>query len=402
MSLVVRDVTGRRDLRTFIRLPAKIHRGHRGWVPALYAEERAYLRRAENRAFSYCDTMLALAERDGRTVGRVMGIVNHRYNGARGEANGRFALLEFGADEEAGRALLERIEAWALVRGMSRLVGPMGFSDQDPQGYLLDGFEHEPPVGTYYNFENVHGVLEGAGYSKDMDYVVYHVDLTGGAPEFYRRIAERALRHGACELREFRRKRDLKPYVVPVLTLMNECFRELYGYHELDEDEIRDLARRFWPILDPRFIKIAVSGRRVVGFNIAVPNLAPGFRKARGRLFPFGLLWLLRAGRRSRQLDSMVGGIRKEFRDKGVDAVLGAATMASAAAAGFTVADSHHELEYNAKVRGEMEKIGGRIAKRFRIYGKDLAVRAGADAGKWAGGAPDGAGKPLGGPRDGP
>lgn len=372
MPLDIQNVLTRKDLRAFICLPAKIHRHHSRWVPPLFVEERKYFSPAKNRAFSFSDAVLALARRDGKPVGRVMGIINHRYNEARLEKNARFAFLEYGDDEDAARALLEHVERWARDKGMSKVIGPMGFSDQDPQGYLLEGFEHEPSIGSYCNFESVNGFLERAGYGKDMDYVVYRVDLTRGVPEFYRKIAERAMRRNVCRLLEFKKSRELKGYIRPVLALMNECFQELYGYHQLDDTEMADLAKRFLPVLDPRFIKIAASGDEIVGFNIAMPNLAQGFRKAKGRLFPLGILWILRAQRRARQLDSLVGGIRKDFRDRGVDAVLGCATMVSAAAAGFSFVDTHHELEYNFKVRGEMEKLGGTVYKRLRIYGKSL------------------------------
>lgn len=372
MSLDVHDVRTRKDLSAFIRLPAEIHRHHPRWVPPLFSEEWKYFRPETNRAFSFSEATQALARRNGKPAGRIMGIINRRYNQARGETNARFAFLECGADEDAARALLGHMEGWARAMGMTRIIGPMGFSDQDPQGYLIEGFEHEPSIGTYYNFENINGILERAGYGKDMDYVVYRVDLTGGVPEFYRRIAERALRRNVCRLLEIESRRELRPHIRPVLELMNECFRELYGYHELDDREMQALAKRFLPVLDPRFVKIAVSGDEIVGFNIAMPNLAEGFRRAGGRLFPFGILWLLRAGRRARQLDSLVGGIRKDFRGRGVDAVLGCATMVAAAGAGFRFVDTHHELEYNFKVRGEMEKLGGSVYKRFRIYGKAL------------------------------
>jgi GNAT superfamily N-acetyltransferase len=374
MPLEIGDVRARRDLRTFIRLPAHLHRAHPRWVPPLYAEEWRYFRPSTNRAFAYSDVVLALARRDGKPVGRIMGIINRRYNEARRESAARFAFLECGADEDAARALLGHVERWAAAKGMSRVIGPMGFSDQDPQGFLIEGFEHEPSIGTYANFENINGFLERAGFTKDMDYVVYRVDLTHGVPDFYRRIAERAMRRGVCRLVEAKRRSDLKPYIRPVLRLMNECFRELYGYHELDDQEMEALAKRFLPILDPRFVKIAVSGGAVVGFNIAMPNLAEGFRRARGRLFPLGLFHLQRAARRAQQLDSLVGGVREDLRGKGVDAILGSATMASAAAAGLRFADSHHELEDNHKVRGEMEKLGGVVYKRFRIYGRSLSA----------------------------
>jgi len=237
---------------------------------------------------------------------------------------------------------------------------------------LFEGFEHEPSIGTYYNFAYILRLLEKEGYEKEMDYAVYRVDLPREVPEFYRKIAERASRKNVCCLLEFTRRRQLKPQIQPVLTLMNSCFEELYGYSALDEKEIQDLSRRFLPVLDPRFIKVAIQGRDVIGFNIAMPNLAEGFRRAKGRLFPLGIFQILRAGRRTKQLDSLVGGIRSDFRGKGVDAIIGCATMASAIEAGFTFVDSHHELEYNFKVRGEMEKLGGRVYKRFRIYRKFL------------------------------
>ena len=372
IPLEIRIVKTRRDLRTFIRLPAKIHRNHAGWVPPLYAEEWKFFRPATNRAFSYSDTTLGLAFRDGTPVGRIMGIINHRYNEARSEKNARFAYLECGDDQEAARVLLSFVESWAGARSMTRVVGPLGFTDQDPQGYLVEGFEHEPSIGTYYNFAYALGLLEREGYEKDMEYVVYRVDLPREVPEFYRKIAERASRKNVCRLLEFTRRRQLKPQIQPVLALMNLCFKELYGYSALDEKEMRDLSRRFLPVLDPRFVKVVLCGETVVGFNIAMPNLAEGFRRAKGRLFPLGIFQILRAGRRTKQLDSLVGGIRSDFRGKGVDAIIGCATMASAIEAGFVFVDSHHELEYNSKVRGEMEKLGGRVYKKYRIYGKNL------------------------------
>jgi hypothetical protein len=368
----VLEVKTRRDLRTFIRLPYEIHRGHARWVPPLYSEEWKFFRPETNRAFFYSDTTLALAFSDGKPTGRVMGIINHRYNKAKGEKQARLAYLEYRGEEDIAHSLLNFVENWARSQGMTRIIGPIGFTDQDPQGYLIEGFAHEPSIGTYYNFTFVPDLMESEGYEKDMDYVVYRVDLRGGIPVFYRRIAERASRRNVCRLLEFTRRGQLKPYLLPVLKLMNTCFRELYGFHALDHQEMESLGKRFLPVLDPRFVKIAAIGEEVIGFNIAMPNLAEGFRRAKGRLCPLGIFRILRAGRRTRQLDSLIGGIRGDFRGRGVDAMIGCATMASAIEAGFEFVDTHHELEYNSKVRGEMEKIGGQVYKRFRIYGKNL------------------------------
>ena len=372
MSIDIREVKTRPDLRAFIRLPFDLHEGHDRWVPPLYSEERKFFRPEANRAFDYSKAVLVLAWDGREPVGRIMGLVNRRYNEAKGERQARFACLECRNEPEVAHALLEAVEQWARRLGMSRLVGPMGFTDEDPQGFLLEGYEHEPSIGTYYNFTFMPALLEKEGYEKEMDYAVYRVDLPAEVPAFYQRIAERAARKNVCRVLDLTRRGQLKPQIKPVLRLMNHCFQELYGYSALDEQEMSDLARRFLPVLDPRFVKIAISGDEVVGFNIAMPNLAPGFRRAGGRLFPLGVFHILRAGRRTRQLDSLVGGIRSDFRGKGVDALLGCATMEAAIKAGFAFVDTHHELEYNRKVRSEMEKLGGRVYKRFRIYRKFL------------------------------
>ena len=371
-GLEIREVRTRRDLRAFIRLPWSIHRDHRGWVPPLLAEERRFYRSKTNPAFSYSETTPVLALRDGVPAGRVLGLINSRYNQARGEHQARFACLECGDDLEVVRLLLGHVEGWARARGMTRVIGPMGFTDQDPQGFLLEGFEHEPSIGTYFNYPFLPALVEKAGYEKEMDYAVYRIDLPPEVPEFYRKVAERAARRDVCSLLDITRRRQFKPYIRPVLALMNHCFEELYGYSALDSREMQALARRFLPILDPRFVKIAVHGGEIVGFNIAMPNLAEGFRKANGRLFPNGFLKIMRAGRRARQLDTLVGGVRSDFRSKGVDAMIGCATMAAAIAAGFAFVDSHHELEDNRKVRGEMEKLGGYVYKVFRVYRKPI------------------------------
>jgi hypothetical protein len=372
MTIAIREVTTRSDLRTFIKLPYRIHRSHIRWVPPLYSEELKFFQPSTNLACSYSDTTLALALEDGRPAGRIMGIINHRYNKAKGENQARFSYLECPNDDRVAHSLLSFVESWARTHGMARVIGPIGFTDQDPQGFIIEGFEHEPSIGTYYNFEFFPALMERQGYKKEMDYAVYKVDLPSEVPAFYQKIAERAARRNVCRVLDLTKRRQLKMYILPVLRLMNHCFQELYGYHALDEQEMMDLARRFLPVLDPRFVKIAVRGDDVVGFNIAMPNLAEGFRRAKGRLFPFGIFWILRAAHQTQQLDSLVGGIRSDFRGKGVDAMIGCATMTAAIKSGFRFVDSHHELEYNRKVRGEMEKLGGKVYKWFRIYRKHL------------------------------
>ena len=367
----ITEVASRRDLRRFIYLPERLHRDHPKWMPPIYRDERRYFNPRRNLAYRYCDTTLALAWRDGQPVGRVMGIINRRDNEAHGTRTARFACLECPYDEDVCDALLAHVERWARGHGMATVVGPLGFNDQDPEGLLIEGFEHEPTIVTYYNFPFLPGFVEAAGYAKDVDYVVYRVPVAPAVPPLMERLAARAETRGFREL-HLRSKREGKRYLVPVLRLLNETFTGIYGFSPLDEEEMRDLAAKFLPLLDVRFVKVVVKDADVVGFMIAIPNLYEGIVRARGRLLPFGFLHILRAARRATQLDLLLGGVREQWRGTGVDMLMGREMLRSAIAAGFKVFDSHHELEDNARVRSEMERQGGEIYKRYRIYRKAL------------------------------
>jgi hypothetical protein len=255
---------------------------------------------------------------------------------------------------------------------MTRVVGPLGFTDQDPEGFLVDGFEHEPSLASNFNFEFIIRLLEAAGYDKEMDYVVYRVPVPPTAPEPYAKLSARIIERGKFKLIEFETRRDIKPYIRPMLHLMNETFVDLAGYSRLDDEELEDLARRYMPVIDPRFVKCVSAEKQLVGFIAGIPNLNHGFRRAKGRLLPIGWLHILRAAKRTRQLDLLLGAIKEGFRGRGADVVLGDAMIRSARDAGFLVIDSHHELEDNYRMRREMEKVGGEEYKRFRVFQKSL------------------------------
>jgi len=372
MSLEIRNIGCKKELNAFIFLPEKLHRGHRNWVPPIYPLEKRFFNPDKNRAFSYSDTLMALAYRDGKPEGRIMGIINKRYNDYKKEKNARFGYLECPENQQVAHELLDRVEQWARKKGMNRIVGPMGFNNQDPAGFLTEGFEHEPTVSTYYNYPYLNRLLENEGYTKEVDYVVYKVVIPEQLPEIYKRIYDRIIQQGKYRIIEFSRRKQIRPHIIPMLELMNECFTELYGFQPLDKAEMNDLAKRYLRILDPRFIKVVKKGGDTIAFNIAMPNLSAGIRKARGRLFPLGLLQILCQAQKSKQLDTIMGGIREEFRGRGIDVLMIYKTITAARKAGMKCADSHHEMEDNHKIRAEMERLGGAVYKRFRIYGKQL------------------------------
>ncbi len=374
MSINLKKVDSRRELKTFIKLPEKIHKNHPTWIPPIYMDEWKYFDPKKNKAFSYSDSLMLLAYKEGQPVGRVMGVINHRYNEARGEKTARFGYLEAWEDREVVRSLLQAVEDWARQKGMTKVVGPYGFSDQDPEGFLIEGFKHRATIATYHNFAWMPPLVEQLGYSKDVDYFVYKIDVPETIPPFYKKIYERAKKKGTFEVVEFRKKKKIKPWIKPVLHLMNECYTDsqIYGYAPLDEEEMEDLAKRYLPILDPRFVKIVTREGEVVAFIVGLPDISEGIQKAKGHLFPLGFIKILRAAKKTRQLDLLLGAIKESYRGRGLDVLMGVKMLQSARETGFKVIDTHHEMESNVKVRAEMEKMGGKIYKRFRVYQKAL------------------------------
>lgn len=370
MPVDTREVLSRRDLRTFIYLPEKVHAGHANWVHPIYMDDWKYFDKKKNKAFVYCDTILLLAWKDGRPVGRIMGIINHRFNEHRGERTARFGYFEVIEDREAFTALLRAVEDWARARGMTKIVGPYGFSDQDPEGFLVEGFEHRATIATYYNFEWMPRWLEENGYAKDCDWFVYKIDVPKEPPELYKKIYERQLRRGTFKIVEFRKRKEIKPWIRPILGLMNECYMagNIYGFAPLEEEEMDDLAKRYLPVLDPRFLKAVTKDGEVVAFIIAMPDMTEGIRKARGRLLPFGFIHVLRAAKKTKQLDLLLGAIKEKYRGQGLDGLMGVKIILSAIEAGMEMMDTHHEMEANVKVRSEMERLGGVIYKKYRAF----------------------------------
>lgn len=374
MEIIVKPVCTKRDLHRFIHLPAKIHKDHPNWVPPLYSDEWEFFNSEKNKSFSYCDVIMLLAFKEDRIVGRIMGIINHKYNELHRENNARFNYLEAWDDREVIRILLQHVEEWARIKGMERLVGPLAFSDKDPQGYLIDGFHNPVAIAAHCNFEYIIGHLEALGYDKEVDLVVYKIPIPDKIPELYEKIAERARRNNPdIRLLEFTRRKDLKPYIRPIFTLINETFTEIYGFMPFTLEEMDDFANRYLLIMDPRYIKVILNERdEAVAFVIAMPDISRGIKRSRGYLLPFGIFMILMAGKRSRQLNLLLGAIHPRYQNRGLDTIMGSAMLESARRGKMKLADSHLEMETNKRVRAEMEYMGGEVYKTYRIFGKSL------------------------------
>jgi len=371
-ELVIKEVLTRKDRRDFIYLPEKVHKHEPEWLPPIYMDEWELYDKKKNKSYQYADALLLLAYRDGKPAGRIMGIINNRYNKINNEKHGRFCFMECYNDKEVFHTLITKIEDWAREKGMTKLVGPLGFSDKDPQGFQINGFEYPQFMTAANNSPYMPELIAAEGYEKKIDLVNYLAKMPEEFPLIYEKVLGRIANNNEYKIIEFNSKKELKPYIIPVLELMNETFAEIYGFVPLNDKEKKDFAARYLPILDPKFIKVVEANNQLIGFAIGMPDVSPGIKAANGKILPFGIFKILRESKRSKKLLMMLGGVKKEYRGKGIDVIMGVKILQSGIKHKMDTIDSHLVLENNTKMRGEYERIGGKVAKEFRIYQKDL------------------------------
>jgi ribosomal protein S18 acetylase RimI-like enzyme len=373
MAVSLKEVADTKELRQYIYLPQQLHKSSASWVPPIYAEEWKFHDPKHNPALAYSDVVRLVAYANGEPVGRIMGIINGRYNEQRQEKTARFFNLDCVEDPAVSHALLGFIERWTREKGMDRLIGPFGFSDKDPQGLQIEGFDQLAVIAAPSNPRYLQTLVEKEGYTKEVDCVSYKLPVPQQFPAFYEKVYRRVIRNHKLELMEFKSKRQIKPYIVPALRLVNETYAPLFGFVPMSEPEMKRLANQYMPIIDPAFMKLARNAEgEMVGFVVALPDMSRGIQKAKGRLFPFGYLHMLAAARKTRQLDIVLGAIKQEYRGIGVDVLLAKALLETARDRGFEFADSHLVLETNTRMRAEYENLGGEIYKRYRVFRKDL------------------------------
>lgn len=377
MELILKEVVTKSDLEKFIKLPAKIHQGHHNWIPPLYMDERDFFNPLKNKSFSYCSHIRLLAYRGQELVGRIMGLINHRYNQVKNENNARFSYLETYNDPEVAHALLSKVETWAKAQGAEKIVGPLGFSDKEPQGYLVDGFDEPTVLAANCNFSYQVELIKNEGYVPEINLVTYKTAVPETTPPLYLRMLPRIEKlNSEFRLIEFNSRWKLRKYIRPVLHLTNRAFQQIYGSMPYEEKEMDDFANRFIFLLNPKFVKVIedIEGN-VIAYTVAMPDISKGIQKSKGHLFPFGIFSILRSGKKSDRIVALLGAIEEEYRGRGLDVMMALKILDSARKEGKKEIDGHLVMETNTAMRGEYEHIGGKVYKRYSIFAKDLILR---------------------------
>jgi hypothetical protein len=372
MAIELREVKTKKDFKEFIYLPEKIHKGHDKWLYPIYFDEEKLFNPQKNASFRVCDYKMVLAYKDGEAVGRIMGIINRQHNELFNLKNARFGFLECYEDSEVSHALISDIENWGREQGMNKIIGPFGFSDKEVQGLLIEGFEYEPVIDSACNFEFLPKLVEAEGYTKELDCVIYRFPVVNPVPEVMNRIFDRVTSRKDIQFIEFTKNSQMKPYILSAMHLVNESFKDIYGFIPMTEEEMMKLAKQYLPLLDPRFVKMVVKDGEVIAFSASMPNMYKGIQKAKGRLFPFGVFHILRAIKKARAVNIMLGAVKPSYQKQALDLFLTLGTIRSVIAAGMDSVDTHVVMEENKDMMAEFKRFGAFLIKRFRVYQKAL------------------------------
>jgi hypothetical protein len=371
-DIIIKEVSSGKEKRKFIYLPSKVHKNNPNWLPPIYLDEWELFDEKKNKSYQYADTVLYLAYQDNKVVGRIMGIINKRYNTIHNEQHGRFCFMECYENQEIVHALITKVENWARDKGMIKLVGPLAFSDKDPQGFQIEGFEYPKFIICPTNDPFLPEMVVKEGYGKLRDLVNYLAKTPDDLPHVYKKILTRVSQNEDYRIVEFNSKKELKPYLLPILELMNQTFMEIYGFVPFNDYEKKEFIARYMMILDPKFIKVVEGKNGLIGFAGGIRDISEGVRKARGKLLPFGILRILIGSKRSRKLLMLLGGVKESYRGKGIDVLMAIKLLQACIEHNVEWIDLHLILEDNYKMRAECERIGGQIIKKFRIFQKDL------------------------------
>lgn len=374
MSVEIRKVESKGDLKAFVIFPETLYAGNPNWVPSPVFDEIRTLSRDVNPAFEFCEAEYWTAWKDGRMVGRIAGIIHHRYIEKWGNKFARFGWLDFIEDFEVARALMETVEAWAASKGLDGVHGPLGFTDLDREGMLVEGFDERSTMATYYNHSYYPEYMERLGYGKDADWIEFLITMPDSIPEKLLRVNEILTKRSGVRLHEWKSRKELvAKFGEQLFHLMDEAYADLYGTTALSEKQVRTYIKQYLGFVDPRFTKVLVDEKGdLAAFAITAPNVSDALNVSRGRMLPFGWLRLLLAMRNPTVIDMMLVAVRPEYKSRGIVAILMTALNKSGMDSGVKFAETNPELETNTAVQSLWKDYPKRQHKRRRVYLKRL------------------------------
>jgi len=373
MSIEMREVKTLGDLKKFIGFPYKLYKNHPYWVPPLFMDEMNTLRKDKNPAFEHCEAKYWLAYKNKRIVGRIAAIINQLYIDKWKNKFARFGWIDFIDDKEVSKALLETAENWAKEKGMTAVHGPLGFTDLDYEGMLIEGFDELGTLATIYNYPYYPEHITQLGYKKDTDWMEYELPVPEEPNEKIARVAEIALRRNKLRLLNARNKKELLKYAKDLFDLIDVAYSNLYGVVPLTEKQVNAYVKQYFGFVKPEFVPVILDEKgKMVAFGVTMPSLSKALQKCRGRILPFGFFHLLNALKKNDRADLYLVAVHPDYQGKGINAVMINEMNLVYKKLGIKKAESNPELETNHLVQAQWKYFPRRQHKRRRCFIKHL------------------------------
>jgi len=371
MSITIHEVISRKELKQFVMFPFKLFANNKYWVPPLISAEMQTFRKDVNPSFDYCEAKCWLAYKDDEIVGRIAGIINHRAIDKWRQRLVRFGWVDFVDDFEVSEALFDTVEKWAKERGMEGTHGPLGFTDMDYEGLLVEGFDKLPTIANIYNYPYYMDHFEKYGYTKAEDWIQHIFNASQPVPEKVQRINNLIMQKYNLRVLQFASVREILPRVKEVFEVLNASFVNLYGFVALTEREIDYYVKEYFSFIKPEFVCfVADNTDRIIGFGISMPTLSKAFQKAKGRLFPFGFIHILKALRKADAVDLYLTGVLPEWQNKGVPSIFYSEMNKAYIRNNIKTAISNPQLENNISALSVWKNYEKEFYIRRRCYRK--------------------------------
>ncbi len=383
-SVQIKKVETKADLRRFIDFHYDLYKGNAYDAPNLFSDDMNTLSKDRNAAFDFCTAEYFLAYKDNKIVGRVAAIINNSANTKWDRKAVRFGWIDFVDDIEVSTALLNAVEDYGRQNGMTEVIGPLGFTDMDPEGMLTAGFDQLGTQATIYNYPYYPEHMERmGGWEKDNDYVEYKLFVPEQIPEKYTKVAEMIQKRYNLRVKKLKRNEIFGKdgYGQKIFDIINATFKDLYGYSTLTQRQIDQYVKMYLPMIDLDLVTLiedwSTPEHPLVGVGITLPSLTRALQKCRrGRLFPFGWIHILRALKmhKTNIVDLLLVGVLPEYRSKGANALLFYDLIPRYQAYGFEWGETHVEMETNEKVQGQWQYLERECHKRRRCYKKNISL----------------------------
>lgn len=376
MAVEISEITSIRGLKQFVRFGNDFYKDCEYFCPQLIADELDVFDPKKNPAHEVCEHILFMAYRDKKPVGRIAGIINHAANEKWNVKKVRFGWMDFIDDQEVSFALLDAVSEWGKSKGMDKLNGPVGMTDFDHQGLLIEGYDYLAPMASLYNYPYYVRHLEAYGLGKEADWIEYQINPQTELPERFARMDKIVRERANVRVDKVKNCQELvKKYGMQYMDVIDVAYQKLYNFQPLSDRQKKYYCDSYFPLLNFDFVTLVVNEKdEVVGVGVGMPDISQALRKCKGKLFPFGWYHMLKAlrAKQMEKFDLLIIAVRPDYQDRGLNAVIIADQHPYFIKYGIKEVETTAILETNTKNQGHWEMFPHKIHKRRRAYIKDI------------------------------